>query len=71
MSADDCKDNLHSPMTRDDGVVVCKYCGIEKGPEHVRECARPGCGVRLFDPKEKYCQHHEANIIFGVESEDD
>jgi hypothetical protein len=33
------------------------------------ECAREGCAVRLFDPKEKYCQHHEANIAFGVEEE--
>lgn len=34
-------------------------------------CAHGKCAVRLYDPKEKYCQHHEANIAFGVESEGD
>ncbi len=36
------------------------------GPKS-HECAAPNCGVRLFDPKEEFCQHHEANRKFGVE----
>ncbi len=48
------------------------HCGrpmLKMPAEH--ECAKAGCGVRLFDAREKYCQHHEANIAFGVESDDD
>jgi len=40
---------------------------IERGPQPDHECRAPGCGVQIFDPKEDFCQHHEANRKFGVE----
>ena len=64
---EECKRNLHTPVTRDDGVVLCKYCGITQGLQPVGECQSPDCRVQLFDPKAEFCQHHESNRIFGVE----
>jgi len=63
----ECRLKGHTPMTRHDGVVVCKDCGITQGPQPAGECQAPGCRVQLFDPKEEFCQHHEGNRIFGVE----
>ena len=67
MSKEGCNQNLHTPFTRGDGVVVCKYCGIERGPQPDHECRAKGCRVSIFDPTEDFCQHHEGNRIFGVE----
>lgn len=43
--------------------------GFESEGPKFHYCAGHGgkCQVRLYDPKEEYCQHHEANKAFGVE----